>query len=83
MITISEVLITISKFFIQQFIEGDLGLGQFDNINRMLTLSMIALSGFYCIIKPTIFKPTIIKPIIFNCIFKLTMFTGSMSASTN
>jgi hypothetical protein len=48
LITISEVMITLSELFIQNFIKSDLELGQFDNINQMITLSVITLSGLHC-----------------------------------
>jgi len=50
-ITISEVMITITELFIYNYIKSDLGHGQFDNINRMITLSVITLCDFHCLIK--------------------------------
>ncbi len=46
---INLILITLTGFFYWYFYMSDLGLEQSDNINRMITLTVIALCGFYCI----------------------------------
>ena len=50
---INRILITLSDFLYWSFNRGDLGLDQSDNINRMITLTAITLSGFYCTLKTT------------------------------
>ncbi len=56
---------------------SDLGLGHFDNINRMITLSVITLSGFHCITIPNWNDPTktvLIKKIFLIIVFKNELF---------
>jgi hypothetical protein len=48
LITITEVLITINKLYYILICQKGMGLGQSDYINRMITLSVITLSGFHC-----------------------------------
>jgi hypothetical protein len=48
---INRILITLTDFFYGYSNRSDLGLEQSDHINRMITLTVIALSGFYCIVK--------------------------------
>ncbi len=45
----NQILITSTGLFYWYFNRSDLGLGQSDHINRMITLTVITLSGFYCI----------------------------------
>jgi hypothetical protein len=44
----NRILITLTGLFYWYFNRSDLGLGQSDHINRMITLTVITLSGFYC-----------------------------------
>ena len=56
---------------------SDLGLGHFDNINRMITLYVITLSGFHCITIPNWNDPTktvLIKKIFLIIVFKNELF---------
>ncbi len=45
----NRILITLNGFFYYYSNRSDLGLEQSDHINRMITLTVITLSGFYCI----------------------------------
>ncbi len=45
---INRILITIIGFLHLYFIRSDLGSRQSDHIDRMITLNVIILSGFYC-----------------------------------
>ncbi len=44
----NRYLISLSGFFYWHYNKSDLGLGQSDHINRMITLIVITISGFYC-----------------------------------
>jgi hypothetical protein len=46
---INRILITLTGFFYWYLNRSDLGLERSDYINRMITLTVITLSGFYCI----------------------------------
>ena len=48
---INRIVITLTDFFYWYFDKSDSGLEQTDHINRMITLTVITLSGFYCIMK--------------------------------
>ncbi len=45
----NQILITLTGLFYWHFNMSDLGIGQSDHINQMITLTVITLSGFYCI----------------------------------
>ncbi len=61
---INRILITLTGFFYWYFNRSDLGLEQSDHINRMITLTVITLSGFYCILN--YFKSVFIGMYIYN-----------------
>ena len=48
---INRIVITLTDFFYWSFNVSDLGLEQSDHINRMITLTVITLSGFYCTLR--------------------------------
>ncbi len=53
---INRILFTLTGFFYWYLNRSDLGLEQSDHINRMITLTVITLSDFYCICSLFIFE---------------------------